>query len=184
MSTKQKLEREQRIKLMKALHGPPHMGKSLVPKTPSADVTINLVKQTGFEDRFPVVQMDARPAEIRAGKQDRALLKLARKKIHHRVLELATPKYLPLEAPASAGTAHIMNRMWHEYIDYTRKKGVERSDGRLSQKDFGELVKKLGMDNLTNKNVQSIFKMADKDGSGAVDWSEFANLLVINVSKE
>jgi len=26
--------------------------------------------------------------------------------------------------------------------------------------------------------------MADKDGSGAVDWSEFANLLVINVSKE
>ena len=138
--------------------------------------------------------------------------------------KIQTPKYLPLEAPASAGTAHIMNRMWHEYIDYTRKKAsthshtrfqwwfllrvrvqpkgtwfsliwvwcwwshfvsgscnrkrmdadearchttltllciaplprtlqcVERSDGRLSQKDFGELVKKLGMDNLTNKN--------------------------------
>jgi Ca2+-binding EF-hand superfamily protein len=31
--------------------------------------------------------------------------------------------------------------------------------------------------------VHSIFKMADKDGSGAVDWSEFANLLVTNVSK-
>jgi hypothetical protein len=57
MSTKQKLEREQRIKLMKALHGPPHMGKSLVPKTPSADVTINLVKQTGFEDRVSCVTL-------------------------------------------------------------------------------------------------------------------------------
>ena len=57
VSTQQKLEREQRIKLMKALHGPPHMGKSLVPKTPSADVTINLVKQTGFEDRVSCVTL-------------------------------------------------------------------------------------------------------------------------------
>ena len=32
--------------------------------------------------------------------------------------------------------------------------------------------------------VQSMFKMADKDESGAVDWSEFANLLVINVAIE
>ena len=122
VSTQQKLEREQRIKLMKALHGPPHMGKSLVPKTPSADAKINLLKETGLEDRvscvtrgmrkcisderthvlsrgarvitdvspqFPVLQMDARPVQIREGKQDRALLKLARKKIHQRVLELA-----------------------------------------------------------------------------------------------
>jgi hypothetical protein len=31
--------------------------------------------------------------------------------------------------------------------------------------------------------VQSIFKMADVDASGAVDWSEFANLLVVNVAQ-
>ena len=141
-----------------------------------------------------------------------------------------TPKYLPLEAPKSAGTSFIINRMWQEYIEYTRKKasalsnaffffkhplyvvapwceclchmrsllalfrlrvssaaararfdcnaarwtqgrccdltlvcvapssrtwqGVDRQDGRLSQKDFGQLVKWLGMDNLTDKNGQ------------------------------
>jgi hypothetical protein len=32
--------------------------------------------------------------------------------------------------------------------------------------------------------VQSIFKMADKDMSDAIDWSEFSNLLVVNVSNE
>jgi hypothetical protein len=52
MSTTQKLEREQRIMLMKALHGPPHMGKSLIPQNPRADdATIKLLKETALEDR-------------------------------------------------------------------------------------------------------------------------------------
>jgi Ca2+-binding EF-hand superfamily protein len=95
-----------------------------------------------------------------------------------------TPKYLPLEAPQSAGTSFILARMWKEYIEYTRRKGVDRTDGRLSKKDFGELVRKLGMHSLSDQNVQTIFKMADQDYSGAVDWSEFSNLLVVNVSNE
>lgn len=32
--------------------------------------------------------------------------------------------------------------------------------------------------------VGAIFKMADVDASGAVDWSEFANLLVVNVAQQ
>jgi len=38
--------------LMKALHGPPHMGKSLIPQNPRADdATIKLLKETALEDR-------------------------------------------------------------------------------------------------------------------------------------
>ena len=33
-----------------------------------------------------------------------------------------------------------------------KSQGVERNDGRLSKKDFGELVKKLGMETLTSSN--------------------------------
>jgi hypothetical protein len=65
MSTTQKLELEQRIKLMKALHGPPHMGKSLIPQTPRADdATIKLLKETALEDR--VSHNDA-PARAKIG---------------------------------------------------------------------------------------------------------------------
>lgn len=91
---------------------------------------------------------------------------------------------MPIEAPQSAGTSFILSKMWNEYIDYTRKKGADRYDGRLSKKDFGDLVVRLGMGSLSQQNVNSIFKMADADFSGAVDWSEFSNLLVVNVSKE
>ena len=123
------------------------------------------------------------------------------------------------------------------FADCCSRQGVDRVDGRLSKKDFGNLVKKLGMPSLTDKNgstpsrlvfpwfprarsnqiryivasilqtdwhqdmiiadgwkdaclyvcvlaVQSIFRMADTDESGAVDWSEFANLLVVNVSHQ
>jgi hypothetical protein len=37
---------------------------------------------------------------------------------------MQTPQYLPVEAPTSAATAHIMAKMWKEYIEYTRRKVI------------------------------------------------------------
>ena len=173
-------EREKHLMIRRALRGPPNLGKSLIPRHAVADDFTIKIKD---RPQIPVVKLDARPAVVRQGKDLRALLKLARKKVHHHVTNAATPQYLKLDAPSSASSNHMMTKMWDEYINWTRHAGVERDDGRLSKKDFGDLVRKLGMNKLTDKNVDSIFQFADTDFSGTVDWAEFSNLLVANASR-
>jgi hypothetical protein len=58
-------------------------------RLPFTTVGILLTCSCACTPQIPKVQFDARPVQIREGKQDRALLKLARKKIHHHVSDLA-----------------------------------------------------------------------------------------------
>ena len=61
--------------------------------------------------QYPVAKFDARPSKIREGKQDRSLLKLARKKILRHVQDES--RGLP--------TSNLIMILWKEYIDFTRK---------------------------------------------------------------
>ena len=52
IDTAQKLERQKRLKMMKALQGPPHMGKSLIPQLPvPCDVVVELIEKPPLKDR-------------------------------------------------------------------------------------------------------------------------------------
>lgn len=52
IDTAQKLERQRRLKIMKALQGPPHMGKSLIPQLPVPyDMALELIENAPLKDR-------------------------------------------------------------------------------------------------------------------------------------